>query len=523
MSKSIVAIAVLLAAILGISAAVMLSGPSTGGGSAETGAPDAGSATLFSIEPAEVAAITVERDGQLSSVRRGEGASWVFVDGPVQMTAPPTGWPANAPRIRATLDRLSRIDRVGEDVSAEPGESAVSITLTSRDGASNTLRVARVAIGGNIVAATDDRSGLIERSAVAPILDEGPSAWRLRNALPGVGPTTTSRLTIEAEGSPRLSFEKIETSWYLRSPVSARADNDAVDSVLSALNAAEVVRFTPRDTQADFADPAVTITSERDRRTLEIGRTDIRTERVVAEVASPFSGGGASVPARITLDDGSTHRVSITRDSLPQSATLDNAERLLAKSPSDAAADDVFFLTIAPPEGGETIGFRRRLGTWVEMRPDGGEAEVRRTTRESIDATVSLLTSPVGNPTTISRPAVFRTPARIELRDISGGVVDVLRVGYDEEGQPVVRAGGVAWRYSAAQASPVLELAQVPGPDQLHAAPRPAPTARAPPRPATPPSTPTCPSPTCPRPWACPASNAKPTSSDSTPTSSTFC
>ena len=477
MSKSIVAIAVLLAAGLGITAAVLLSGPSTGGSNSGEEVRIAHQEMLFEIDPAEVAAITVERGGRISSVRRAGGASWVFIDGPVDLAKPPTGWPANAPRIRAALDRLTRIDRVGGDVSADPGEAAVSITVTTREAGLRTLRVATVAVGGNVAASTDNSSGLIERAAVAPLLDEGPLAWRLTDAFPGVGPTTTSRLMIEARNTPRLALEKIESSWFLRSPVSARAEADAVTQLLADLGAVDVIRFDDQIDPAPFADPSMVIAAERDRRTFEGGRVDIQTERTIVEIADSLSAGGSSVRARVTLDDGSTHRVTVTRSGLPRLSLLESPETLITRTPSGAVAEDVYFLTIDPPNSGETLGFRRRIDTWVRMRRDGGDAQVSAETRGAIEAAVSLLTSPVGSPATLSGETGLTTPAQIELRGASGGVIDVLRAGYDAAGQPIIRAGGVVWRYNREQASPIFALGQIPPAEALERTPERSPPA----------------------------------------------
>lgn len=471
MSKSIVAIAVLLAAGLGITVAVLLSGPSTWGSNSGEDTGTASQATLFEIDPADVTAITVERSRRISSVRRSEGASWVFIDGPVDRMRPPTGWPANAPRIRAALDRLARIDRVGGDVSADPGEASASITLTTRTGETRVLRVATVAVGGNVAASTGDRSGLIERAAVAPLLDEGPLAWRLTDAFPGIGPTTTSRLTIETPHTPRLALENIESRWFLRSPVSARVEADAVNQLLSGLGAANVIRFDDQDDASPFGDPSMVITAERDRRTFDAGRVDIRTERTTADIGAPLSSGGSSVRARVTLDDGSVHLVTIARSGLPRLETLESPATLIARSPSSTVAEDVYFLTVDTPSTDETLGFRRRIDTWVQMRPDGGDAEVPAETRNAIDAAVSLLTTPVGRPATVSGETGLATPAQIDLRDASGGVIDVLRAGYDAEGRPIVRAGGVVWRYSDEQAAPLVALAQIPRPELLDRAP----------------------------------------------------
>jgi hypothetical protein len=373
----------------------------------------------------------------------------VFVEGRVSgLGGPAVGWPANAPRVREALSMLERVERVGEGggEGAALGADAVEVRLVLSDGSERLLRVSPGSVGGNVAAEGPGGSGMVERGAVSAFLDEGPREWRLRDAMPGVGPATTSRVTLVDEDAGRLAFDKLEGRWFVRTPVSSRADSEAVSGLLSALGSLRVIRFLDEAHRVP-AEDALTVVAERDRRTVEGERVDVETERVTAVIGGASSFGPATRTARVTLSDGSRHAVAVSVESLPRGPGLLDVSGYLAPRPTAARAEDVHIVAVQASDGAGERGYRRRVEGWGEMRSDGGVVAAGPAEVERVEAALRALTAGRASATPVAEAGALRLPGRVELRDVSGGVLDVLRVGYDGEDRVAVRNGPVVWRY----------------------------------------------------------------------------
>lgn len=482
MSKSVVAVALLIAGVLGVVAALVMTGPGGGGGSpdADGGADGNGEGSAvtagFDIDAGAVEAVFVRGgDGAWRGVRRGEGAGWVYVEGGVDVAGEARGWPANGPAIRSALSALEGMEITGE--GGDVGEGATEVRLVMRGSGARTLRVAGEAAGGNVLVEVDGGaggSGVVRRGLLAGVLDEGPASWRLERALPGVSGVATSRVTIEGVGGDRLGLDRLDGRWYVRTPVRARASADAAAGMLDALGGLRVVSFVGADA-LEMGVGGWRVVAERDERRVEGERVAVETERVEAVFGAPAPYGVGARYARVTLPDGTEHGVVVNLGVLGDLAGLVEPRGYLARTPTGERAADVQFVTVSSVEGegGADEGYRRRLGTWHALLADGGDEPVDSAARERLERVLGLLTAGgervgVG----LASEAGARTPIRVSLRDLSGDVVDVLRVGYSSSGTVVVRNGAVVWDYGAmtgagSDAEVIADFAGLPAFEEL--------------------------------------------------------
>jgi hypothetical protein len=466
MSKA--ATVVLLVIALGLGATLFLI--NRGATPAQNGPSDAQTPTgpAFEIDPAQVRAMTVTEPGGVTrSVYRTDLGGWIYAELPVTAT-PDVGWPTDATRVNSALRTLSLIPVAGEAESASINDSAPVIELRMADGTARSLQVERDSVGGNTLARIDeDRLVLIEAATVAGVLESGPEAWRVNSPLAGIA-ADASRITIVA-GERRVALAKVDNRWIMRGPISARADEDIIRTVLEAILKMRIVEFAGED--ALVTEPVVTIDIERD----DMVRDDGSARRVTSRTLA--IGGQADAGA-------STRRATVRGTDLPPATALvvERGDIITDQQFANLARAEAYLSKIAVPERREDIGiilfrplgeptgdrgFRRDLEGWNEMRPDGGMRTAEIPDREALTSAITMMTGTPGEPRMAADVEAFRPLTRVEMYTLDDSDLGSLQVGY-VDGTLAIRRGNVLWLYPETQAPSLFAL---PAPDQLEPEP----------------------------------------------------
>ncbi len=277
-----------------------------------------------------------------------------------------------------------------------------------------------------------------------------------------------SRITIVA-GERRVALAKVDNRWIMRGPISARADEEIIRTVLEAILKMRIVEFAGE--AALVTDPVVTIDIERD----DLVRDDGSARRVTSRTLA--IGGQADAGA-------STRRATVRGTDLPpatalvvergdiitdqQFANLARAEAYLSKTAVPERREDIGIILFRPlgdPAGDR--GFRRDLEGWNEMRPDGGMRTAELPDREELTSAITMMTGTPGEPRMAADVEAFRPLTRVEMYTLDDSDLGSLQVGY-VDGTLAIRRGNVLWLYPEIQAPSLFAL---PAPDQLEPEP----------------------------------------------------
>lgn len=459
MSKSAIIVLVLIA--LGLGGTLLLVNQSKGPGS--TPGESAATGLAFEIDPAQVRALTVTgSDGSSASVFKTPDRSWIYAELPVT-ASPDSGWPADASRVQSALRSLTPIPSAGEADQATIAESAPTVELRMEDGTVRTLQVERDSVGGNTLARIDgERLVLIRADTVNALLDAGPTAWRIGNPLAGLA-ADASRITVTA-GDQRVALARVDNRWIMRSPISARADESVIRTVLEAILKMRITEFAGDD--GLVTDPIVTVEVERD----DLVQADGSARRVVSRSLAIGSAG----------PDSGTRRATVRGTGLPPATPLivERGDIVTDQQFANLARPEAYLSTIAVPERTADIGivllrplgdptadrgFRRDLEGWNEMRPDGGMRTAELPDREALDQVLTLLGERSGEPRIASELDDFRPLTRVELYTLDDADLGTLQVGYSS-GTLAVRRTNVIWLYPEA---PIPSLFMLPAPDEV--------------------------------------------------------
>lgn len=466
MSKA--ATVVLLVIALGLGATLFLL--NRGAAPAPSGPSDTQTPTgpAFEIDPSAVRAMTVTEPGGVTrSVYRTDLGGWIYAELPVS-AMPDVGWPTDATQVNSALRTLALIPVAGEAESASISDTAPIIELRLADGSTRSLQVEREFVGGNTLARVDDdRLVLIEANTVAGILESGPDAWRIRSPLAGIA-TDASRVTIVA-GEQRVALAKVDNRWIMRGPISARADEQIIRTVLEAIVKMRIAEFTGDESL--ITDPVATVEIERD----DMIGNDAAARRVTARtltIGAPADAGATTRYATVRGTDLPpatpliVERGDIITDQ--QFANLARAEAYLSKIAVPERREDIGIILFRPlgdPSGDR--GFRRDLEGWNEMRPDGGMRTAELPDREALNNALTMLTNTPGEPRIAADIETFRPLTRVEMYTLDDSDLGSLQVGYVDE-TLAVRRGNVLWLYPQTQAPTLFAL---PAPDQLEPEP----------------------------------------------------
>jgi len=434
------------------------------------GSSTAPSGPAFEIEPSQVQAVSLTgADGTTRAVFRTELGGWIYAEADVQ-TQPTTGWPADATRVNSALRTIQLIPTAGEAGQTALGSNTALIRMRLSDGTIRSIRAEREAIGGNTLAQIDDdRVVLVRADTLQPIFSEGPGDWRIRNPLAGLT-TDASRLTITS-GDRRVSLAKVENRWIMRSPISARADDAVVRTVLEAILNMRVASFDPSATSIDS--PVVTISAERDDAVQPDGsaRRVTTRELTIGAQADPRTGNrfavlrGSSLPSNTSLV---LERADIQTDE--QFAALARPEAFLSRRAAHERPSDIGIVLVRPLAGtGSDRAFRRDLEGWNEMRPDGGMRTAEIPDRTALEEVLTLLTQTQGDPRIASDIDDFRALTRIELYTLDDSDLGSIQAGYANSGTLALRRGNVMWLYPE---TAVPSMLMMPAHDQVDPLPQ---------------------------------------------------
>jgi len=420
---------------------------STGPGSAQ--APD--ERPLAAFDPALVTVIEVTHPASRPqrAERRADGR-WALVSSNPEWPAvlPPGGLEA--------LIALANLPRQAPTEAPSP-DRTVLLSLGLADRSKIEFRIAQEQLGGRARVWHGNDAGLVEVSAIKPLLDPGPGAWRVRSALPGA--RDASRISLETASGGVLALARLENRWALTRPLSARANPDAVESLLGALASIPVDRFedAPIATAQDMGlgAPVMIVSTETDLPAAQgsAGRAASRTLRI----GGPASAKGDTLYA--SPGDGAGFVMTVPSSAVASVSTA--VRNYLMPTVTAVRPQDVFIVSIrsliGPDESAtrDERSFRRELDGWVRLLPDGSRTSADA---EPINELLAFLAETPGEADAAPTPDGLRPLARISLFDLQGDGLEVITVGASADGEIGFRSGNVIVTHSTARIPGVLQL-----------------------------------------------------------------
>lgn len=353
MSSRALAIALLLTVLVG--AAVYLTAVRPAQRTAA--APPA----LPALDPARVTRITLEDDRGTFAVERTPAGIWQTA--PLAPGAAP--WPIDPVRVRRALKALAEADAQTAQTGSPPADVA-TLSLALDSGSQWTLAIDAARLAGRARAWAGNTPVTIDADLADLWTRPGPAAWRDIAALPGVG-AETSRITLRS-GAGETRLARLRNAWRITAPVSARADDGAVQSLLDALGKVTVARF---DAEPKAFTPALSVTIESDAREAAPGaepRVVTRTRSLA--VGPPTAADQRLAPA--TPDEGAS-ALLVNPESLANLPTDALAYASRAAAQTIPANVGMIIITPAPASSDPAPerGFRRGIDGWQSLRDDG--------------------------------------------------------------------------------------------------------------------------------------------------------
>lgn len=442
-------------------AAVVLSrqgGPAPGTSGASPGGASQTSASRPWFEPGAVASITLSGEGRPAHrVERASSGGWSFRSGTVE-------WPAAVPDAAtsalASLAQALMTSPSTPPPASQPGDRTLAIGL--RGGEIIELRISAAALGGMVPVLARDGSResayLIDAALVSPLTDPGPSGWRLPAALPGVA--DASRITI-TDPAASLTLAKLEGKWDLRRPISARASQQAVATLLSALSAIRAARFEDGATAGPAAyglvNPRIVIQTEADERTASADGSvaiNIRSR-------SLFVGGPADPKGDMVFVSPDPEGSMVMVVPAAAITALSTAPRnYLAPTATGVLPADVFMASIRDAEAaagaaGSERAYRRDSERWIRIGAGGDRAPADT---GDVLALLEFFSQRPGVPDPADATDEIRILRRVELFDSEGDALEILGVGYTPEGILAVRGASTVVTYSGVAPPELLYL-----------------------------------------------------------------
>lgn len=470
MSSKAIGLFVFVALGLVIAALLLSRQPGTATAPTGTAAPTPVAQAWF--DPAQIASIAIGGEGSPAHrVERATGGGWSYRAGSVE-------WPAAVPDAAsgalASLAQALVTSATTPPPAAQPGDRM--LTLGLREGGTVELRLSAAALGGMVpvLARAGERESayLVDTAILSPLTEPGPSGWRLPGALPGV--SDASRITITDPGAS-LTLARLEGKWDVRRPITARASQPAVATLVSALSAIRAMRFEDGSAGPEaygLVSPRLVIQTEADERTAGAdGAVSVRVRSRSLFVGGPADAKGDTL--FVAPDPEGSMVMVVPAASI---SALSTAPRnYLSPTATGILPADVFMVSVRDAEAvagapGSERAYRRdgerwiRLGAGGERSPaDGGD----------VMAMLEFFAERPGVPDPAGAGDEVRVLRRVEFFDGEGDALEILGVGYTAEGLLAVRAASTVVTYSGV-APP--ELLFVPDFATLPAAPgKPAP------------------------------------------------
>ena len=434
---------------------------------------------LISIAPTNIAALTlrmhgaqdlrIERDAEPGSWRLVEGASAPMGSGtttrtdPMRATALGSAWPLDASRVQDVLRMLSEVRTTGRpaadaaqgadslSLTIEPdatagGAGPLEIDLSTRRLAGSVLASVR-SVGGPGSPADKARLALVSDSLLNVLTAPGPREWRERGLLTWAVEASRVRLI---GGGTSVALAKSAGVWSLSEPIESPADHAAVMKTLGTLQLVRVAKFhdEPAGSPASlgFESPTARIILERD-----VGGKAERRELTIGQAADAA---GSTLYA--TTDGGAT-AFTVPADKLSQVAT--DPSRYVSGTVSRASAADIAALMFhASSPGGPSanktdaaasLGVRRTLEGWMEIRPDGTQVLQDPARAGVIDRMLAFLTSVPASTASLDEPAGFAPLGSLSVMDARGNTLDEIVVARSAAPGVVVLSGRVYRGFAA--------------------------------------------------------------------------
>jgi len=391
------------------------------------------------------------------------------------------GWPVKISNIQAALRFLCTLEgREAEASTRPPGPGDAEVRLTLEDGSSWTLWVAARSLGGERLARIQPPGNapgltvLVDGAIFDALLETGPASWRLPIAFSDLS-ADVARITLTAVKG-RIVLGRVAGRWGLQEPVSAPADDKAVQTLLKNLSGVHIERFLdapPDPAAAHFDSPIATATLVSERR---IPRGDgfetVTTTRTLT-VGGPASIDGKDLYARvdgITTQPGGEPRatstnLTISRETV-EAVSMDAASYL---TPAAIAVPAGEVGSVAITGKDLILGYTRTVDGWDPDSPFGAAGD-----NERIAALLKLLCE-LPAETRVLNPPPAPTFATVKLASLGGSPLAEVAIGLSgslgqpdgQEGPPklFVVSGQVARLYDPAPYADLLGwLAPAPTP-----------------------------------------------------------
>lgn len=416
--KALIAALLILGGLAG--AALFL--PRLIGNSGAAPAGSAGSALLLAINPASLDSIELQLNDQVvSRAQRTPAGGWVIFDGQQRR------WPGVLPSdVSQALAALSMIE-AQDGLSFRLPQGALVFELYSGDVIK--LEFAQASLGGRRMIRSGTNLAVVEERILRPLLDPGPLSWRSRAAAPAA--RRASRIEL-VQQDDSIELAKLGGHWRLRQPLSARADERAVNALFDALSALRVKEFlddeAPDPSSAGLNPPRLIIAYETDRRrTGAASEGRIKTVRQELHIGGPASASGQMLYARATGHNSAWMLVNAAGIASISTAARNYIEPTI----TGVLPSNVFWLTLRRSQGGDEDVYRRSVAGWInEQTGEPVSAALDRLIRETLE----FLTSQPGEPE-VSADASDLTPqVEIELGDLDGDPIEIISAGYTADG-----------------------------------------------------------------------------------------
>ncbi|MFN0012496.1 MAG: DUF4340 domain-containing protein [Phycisphaerales bacterium] len=402
---------------------------------------------LLDLSVGEVAGLSISGLGAAEQriERDAEPGSWRLVSG---TGSAQRRWPLDAARVQDVLRLLCEVRATGTPSSGAAFEGdALTLNIehgtSAKTGGPTLLRLSGRRMAGSVLAEVRapapstsgpgtnaaPRTALVADGLLNVFTSPGPREWRDRAIMPWAPEAVRVRLI---GGGTSVALAKTSGKWSLSEPIQSPADTGALLKTLGALQQVSVAAFMddalPAAATLGFDAPLARVILERDPPTFGApgAGAAARTDRHELIIGQPADAKGTSLYA--TLDGGTT-AFTVSAERLAQIAT--DPARYVSPTVSQAQGADIGVLLFHPAgkdgaktDSAATLGVRRTLDGWVELRPDGTQVTQDPARASVINNMIAFLTSMPSKSASLDEPTGFQPLGSLKIMDASGGTMD---------------------------------------------------------------------------------------------------